>query len=163
MLWRCCRIVTTGPLWCWERYGTVWLTGMSPKLLQACAGKRVLLVEDEEDMSVLLTYQMERLGFETVSAGDGKAGLRKALEGEFDLIILDLMLPILSGLEVCRQLNVRQGELRSPVIAITAVSPPIILRLQQKLGITQVIFKPFRCEALVAAALKAVGRSSELI
>jgi CheY-like chemotaxis protein len=68
---------------------------------------RVLVIEDDREIADVVAMNTRDLGFETFHAFDGQEGLSKALKGEFDLVILDLMLPRLDGLSVCRELNGR--------------------------------------------------------
>src|SRR3546814_11428569 len=80
----------------------------------------VLVVEDESALVTLLRYNLEREGFRVAAAGDGEEALLVAREQKPDLVLLDWMLPLLSGIEVCRQLR-RMGETRSvPIIMLTA-------------------------------------------
>lgn len=78
---------------------------------------RILVVEDEESYREPLTYQLTREGYDVVAVADGAAGLAAYDEGGADLVLLDLMLPGLSGTEVCRELRQR-GDV--PVIMLTA-------------------------------------------
>ena len=65
--------------------------------------KRILIVEDEYDISEILRYNVERQGYEAEVANDGEKGLALALSGTFDLILLDVMLPKVDGFEICRR------------------------------------------------------------
>lgn len=107
-------------------------------------------------MTTLVSYHLRRLGFETTTARDGETALKLALAGKYDVILLDLMLPMVSGLEICRRLRVAE-RVSAPIIVVTAVSPPIVYRLREKLGIAEVIFKPFKSETLVRSVMTAVG------
>ena len=78
----------------------------------------VLLVDDEESVQKLLTYPLEREGYEVVQARDGEEALERYREGPVDLVILDLMLPKLDGLAVCRRL--REERSAVPIIMLTA-------------------------------------------
>lgn len=79
--------------------------------------KKILIVEDEKDISEIIAYNISRQGYDVDTAYDGETGLEKALSGEFDLILLDLMLPKLDGFEICRRVRER---LETPIIILTA-------------------------------------------
>src|ERR1043166_3433507 len=76
---------------------------------------RVLVIEDERDMAEVLAYNLQREGYETVVARDGQEGLRKAQTLLPDLVLLDLMLPGLDGLSVCRELRAGERTRRIPI------------------------------------------------
>ncbi|HMC59046.1 MAG TPA: response regulator, partial [Candidatus Solibacter sp.] len=77
------------------------------------SAKSVLLIEDDSELCLLMTDYFAQHGFRVESAHDGRSGLARSLEGNFDLIILDVMLPVLDGFEVLRQLRKRMA---TPVI-----------------------------------------------
>src|SRR6478609_8268955 len=81
---------------------------------------RVLIIEDERALTDVLTYNLQREGFETSVAHDGKEGLRKAQTLLPDLILLDLMLPVMNGLEVCQQLRGGESTRKIPIVMLTA-------------------------------------------
>ncbi|MEG0259744.1 MAG: response regulator, partial [Lysinibacillus sp.] len=80
--------------------------------------KKILVVEDEYSIATLLKYNLEQAGYEVETAQDGQDGLDKALAIKPDLILLDLMLPKLEGMEVCKQ--IRQHRMNTPIIMLTA-------------------------------------------
>ena len=80
----------------------------------------ILIVEDEQDIRELLAYNLEKEGYATVQAADGKEGLDLARSRKPDLILLDLMLPKMDGLAVCRELERDSGTVRIPIIMLTA-------------------------------------------
>ena len=80
----------------------------------------ILIVEDEQDIRELLAYNLEKEGYATVQAADGKEGLELARSRKPDLILLDLMLPKMDGLAVCRELERDAGTVRIPIIMLTA-------------------------------------------
>ena len=86
--------------------------------------KRILIVEDEESIADLEKDYLELSGFEVEVANDGEIGLKKGLEGEFDLIILDLMLPGVDGFEICRKVR---DEKNTPIIMVSAKKDDIDL------------------------------------
>ena len=78
---------------------------------------RILLVDDEQSVQTLLSYPLRKDGYEVISARDGQEAMQRFAEGRFDLVILDLMLPRLDGIEVCRRMRSRS---QVPIIMLTA-------------------------------------------
>ncbi len=118
---------------------------------------RVLLVEDEEGLIVTLTDRLESEGFTVSSAADGETGLALALSEQFDLIILDVMLPKKNGLDVCRDL--RQNNVETPILMLTAKGETIDKVLGLKLGADDYLTKPFEVIELLAR-IEALSRRS---
>jgi DNA-binding response OmpR family regulator len=123
---------------------------------------RVLIVEDDQAMTVALRDGFEYEGYSVLHAGDGPCALRLASEKEFDLIILDVMLPKLSGLDVCKQLRGSGNGI--PIIMLTARGQEIDKVLGLKIGADDYVTKPFsfmelmaRVEALLRRSLKHIG------
>ena len=87
--------------------------------LDTCA-KKILIVEDESDLVKLLKYNLEKEGFKVNYATDGSVALAEARRDPPDLVILDLMLPGLDGLEVCRQLRRNERFARTPILILSA-------------------------------------------
>jgi two-component system response regulator RegX3 len=108
---------------------------------------KVLLVEDEESYREPLTYQLTRDGFEVVAVSDGRDALVAFDKGGIDLVLLDLMLPGLSGTEVCRELR-RRGPV--PVIMLTAKDTEIDKVVGLELGADDYVTKPYSYRELVA-------------
>jgi DNA-binding response OmpR family regulator len=100
----------------------------------------ILVVDDEESIQKLLTYPLEREGFEVVQARDGEEALDRFEEGTFDLVVLDLALPRLDGLEVCRRLRASSTV---PIIMLTARDDEVDKVLGLELGADDYITKPF--------------------
>jgi DNA-binding response OmpR family regulator len=100
----------------------------------------ILLVDDEESVQKLLTYPLERDGFRVVAARDGEEALRLFGEEEVDLVVLDIMLPKLDGLEVCKRLR---AESSVPIIMLTARDDEFDTVLGLELGADDYITKPF--------------------
>jgi len=101
---------------------------------------RILLVDDEQPVQKLLTYPLEKEGYEVVPALDGQEALSSFEQGEFDLVVLDIMLPKMDGLEVCRRLRARSSV---PIIMLTAKAEEIDKVLGLELGADDYITKPF--------------------
>jgi DNA-binding response OmpR family regulator len=104
------------------------------------ASPSILVVDDEESIQKLLTYPLEREGFEVVQARDGEEALDRFREGSFDLVVLDLALPRLDGLEVCRRLRASSTV---PIIMLTARDDEVDKVLGLELGADDYITKPF--------------------
>ena len=116
--------------------------------------KKILLIEDEEKIAKLVAEYLTNEGFCVVTVGDGEAGLVSFFQEKPDLVLLDVMLPKLSGLEVCRQLRQKTN---TPIIMLTARSEEIDKLLGLGLGADDYITKPFSLRELVAR-VKAVLR-----
>lgn len=122
---------------------------------------RILLVEDEKMLSRYVELELEHEGYEVDVALDGREGLDKALEDRHDLMLLDLMLPRLSGIEICRR--VRQHSLK-PIIMLTAKDDVSDKVTGLDMGADDYITKPFAIEELLArirVALKHGARAGE--
>jgi DNA-binding response OmpR family regulator len=101
---------------------------------------RILLVDDEQPVQKLLSYPLEKDGYEVVPALDGQAALNEFDRQSFDLVVLDIMLPKVDGLEVCRQLRAKSSV---PIIMLTAKAEEIDKVLGLELGADDYITKPF--------------------
>lgn len=119
----------------------------------------VLVVDDEQAIVTLLQFNLEKAGFSVITANDGKTGLDLALTENPDLIILDLMLPQLDGMEVCKIL--RQEKVHIPILMLTARDEEIDKLLGLELGADDYLTKPFSPRELVAR-VKVIFRRIEL-
>jgi two-component system, OmpR family, alkaline phosphatase synthesis response regulator PhoP len=117
--------------------------------------QKLLVVEDEISISTLLQFNLEQAGFQVVTAMDGKDGLEKAESEIPDLIILDLMLPEMDGLEVCKEL--RSRKLNIPILMLTAKDDEFDKVLGLELGADDYMTKPFSPREVVAR-VKAILR-----
>ena len=122
--------------------------------------KRILIVEDEESIADLEKDYLELSGFEVEVANDGEIGLKKGLEGEFDLIILDLMLPGVDGFEICRQIRSQKN---TPIIMVSAKKDDIDKIRGLGLGVDDYVTKPFSPSELVARVKAHISRYERLI
>ena len=120
--------------------------------------RRVLVIEDDPDVGRLVTLQLAELDCECRLIDDGVAGLAEAQAGRYDLVILDLMLPRLDGLQICRRL--RAAELQTPILMLTAKSSELDRVLGLELGADDYLTKPFSMLEL-AARVKGVFRRGE--
>jgi two-component system alkaline phosphatase synthesis response regulator PhoP len=125
----------------------------------AAPARRILLVEDEPSLVLTLTDRLVSEGYRVDTAGDGEEALAKAMEGVFDLIVLDVMLPRKNGFDVCRDL--RQKGLDTPILMLTARAQVVDRVVGLKLGADDYLTKPFEMIELLARveALLRRGRS----
>jgi DNA-binding response OmpR family regulator len=119
---------------------------------------RILLVDDEESIQTLLTYPLRKEGYEVIPASTGKEALERFREGQFDLVVLDVMLPQVDGFDVCRQLRARSSV---PIIMLTAKAEELDKVLGLELGADDYITKPFSMREF-RSRVKAVLRRAEL-
>jgi two-component system response regulator RegX3 len=119
---------------------------------------RVLVVEDEESFSDALSYMLRREGYETVVAADGVSALAEFDRAGADIVLLDLMLPGLSGTEVCRSLRAKSSV---PIIMLTAKDTEIDKVVGLELGADDYVTKPYSARELVARMRAVLRRGSE--
>ncbi|MEJ2110116.1 MAG: response regulator [Acidobacteriota bacterium] len=120
---------------------------------------RILIIDDEEDLIELARYNLEQEGFQVQGALDGESGLAIAIKEQPDLVLVDLMLPGMDGLEVCRSLRANSSTASIPVIMLTAKSAESDRIVGLELGADDYVTKPFSPREL-AARVKAVLRRS---
>ena len=119
---------------------------------------RILLVDDEQSIQTLLSYPLRKEGYHVVQATDGPQALERFDEEAFDLVVLDLMLPKIDGLEVCRRLRTRSSV---PIIMLTAKSEEIDKVVGLELGADDYITKPFSLREF-SSRIKAALRRAEM-
>jgi DNA-binding response OmpR family regulator len=119
---------------------------------------RILLVDDEQSIQTLLSYPLRKEGYHVVQATDGRQALERFEEEPFDLVVLDLMLPKIDGLEVCRRLRIRSSV---PIIMLTAKSEEIDKVVGLELGADDYITKPFSLREF-SSRIKAALRRAEM-
>ena len=120
---------------------------------------RILLVDDEHAIQTLLTYPLRKDGYDVVSARDGREALDRFAEQRFDLVVLDVMLPKLDGIEVCRRLRSRS---QVPIIMLTARDDEIDKVLGLEMGADDYITKPFSVREF-RSRVRAALRRAEMI
>ncbi|MGH7549941.1 MAG: response regulator transcription factor [Gemmatimonadota bacterium] len=120
----------------------------------------ILVVEDEPDLRSLLDRQLDRAGYRVLLADDGLEGLETAWRESVDLVLLDLMLPHLDGLEVCRRLKRDPRTSRLPIIMLTAKGEPVDRIVGLELGADDYITKPFNLRELLLRIAAVLRRSS---
>ena len=121
---------------------------------------RILIVEDEETIADLERDYLELSGFEVEVANDGETGLEKALTDQFDLVILDLMLPGVDGFEICREVRQKKN---TPIIMVSAKKDDIDKIRGLGLGADDYMTKPFSPSELVARVKAHLARYERLI
>jgi len=121
--------------------------------------KRILVIEDERDIADLIRLHLEDLNYAVGLARDGNEGMRKSSAGSWDLIILDLRLPGIDGLEICRQLR-RKSE-HVPILMLTSKSSELDRVVGLEVGADDYVTKPFSILELMAR-VKAILRRAEL-
>lgn len=124
------------------------------------AGEKILIVDDEVHIVELIKYNLESNGYRAYTAYDGREALKAVEENGADLIILDLMLPVIDGLEVCKTLKRRQNTAGIPIIMLTAKSEEFDKILGLELGADDYITKPFSVRELLARVKVVLRRSS---
>ena len=122
--------------------------------------KRILIVEDEESIAELERDYLELSGFEVEMENEGENGLRRALEEEYDLYILDLMLPGTDGFEICRRIREKKN---TPIIMVSAKKEDIDKIRGLGLGADDYITKPFSPSEMVARVKAHLARYDRLI
>ena len=123
--------------------------------------KKVLIVDDEKDIAELIAYNLKKEGFVADSAPDGETALAKIKKGNYDLVILDLMLPGLQGIELCRILRNEPATSSLPVIMLTAKGEEVDKVVGLEMGADDYITKPFSPRELVARVNAVLRRTQE--
>ena len=127
------------------------------------AKETILVVEDEEDIRELLKYNLEKEGYQVFAAATGEEGLRAVRDRRPDLILLDLMLPGLDGLEVCRRIRGEAQTQPLPIIMLTAKGEEADIVTGLELGADDYIVKPFSPRVLLARLRAALRRRRQLL
>ena len=120
--------------------------------------KKILIVDDEQTIVDILTFNLTRAGYEILTAGDGETGLALIQEQNPDLVLLDIMLPGLDGLSVCKRLRANGSNV--PIIMLTAREEESDIVLGLELGADDYITKPFSIKELMARVLANIRRTS---
>jgi len=123
--------------------------------------KSVLVVEDEEDILALLHFNLVKAGYQVECAADGEEGLKKIREQQPDLLLLDLMLPGIGGLDICRQLRSAEATAKLPIIMLTARGEEADVVQGLELGADDYMTKPFSIKILLARIQTVLRRHSE--
>ncbi len=121
------------------------------------SNEKILVIEDEDDIRDLLRVNLTREGYQVFAASSGEEGLKQARILEPDLLLLDLMLPGMSGLEVCRQYKVSENA--APVVMVTARGDEHDIVLGLEMGADDYVVKPFSVPVLMARVRKVLSRN----
>ena len=121
--------------------------------------RNVLIIEDDPEIINLISIHLKDIDSEVSSAEDGPKGLQMALENDYDLILLDLMLPQMDGIEVCQKLRAKKS---TPIIMLTAKAEEIDKVLGLEIGADDYITKPFSVRELLSR-IKAIFRRTKMI
>lgn len=123
--------------------------------------KKVLIVEDDPDIADLLQLHISDLNLDLDRAEDGENGLQKALENDYELVILDIMLPKLNGMDVCKK--IRESKKSLPILMLTAKSEEFDKVLGLELGADDYLTKPFSIRELIARIKAIIRRVNAVI
>lgn len=123
--------------------------------------KHILVVDDEADIVELVSYNLKKEGFSVNSALDGETAIGKIRKGKYDLVVLDLMLPGIQGIELCRSLRNDPKTEALPIIMLTAKGEEVDKILGLEMGADDYIAKPFSPRELVARVKAVLRRSME--
>jgi two-component system, OmpR family, alkaline phosphatase synthesis response regulator PhoP len=129
------------------------------KILGDIMKNKILVVDDEQSIVTLLQYNLEQAGYEVITAMDGEEGKQKAETQSPDFIVLDLMLPKIDGMEVCKQL--RQKSIMTPILMLTAKDDELDKIIGLELGADDYMVKPFSPRE-VLARVKAILRRTQV-
>lgn len=122
------------------------------------SSKKILLIEDEKNLARFLELELKHEGYEVTSEDNGRVGLERALDSNYDAILLDLMLPDLNGVEVCRRIRLKK---QTPIIMVTAKDSIFDRVAGLDDGADDYLVKPFAIEELLAR-LRALLRRTEI-
>jgi DNA-binding response OmpR family regulator len=128
--------------------------------METSSRRKILIIEDETDVADLLTLNFRKAGFRVSTAADGASGLQKARDDRPDFIILDLMLPKMSGLEVCRILKNDTATSQIPILMLTAKAEEVDRIVGLEFGADDYVTKPFSPREIVLR-IRAILRRGE--
>jgi len=120
--------------------------------------QRILVIEDEMHIQELLKYNLEKNNYAVTLSDNGIEGLSQAMKSNFDLVLLDLMLPGIDGLEICRRMKGDKRTRKTPIIMLTAKSEEFDKVLGLELGADDYVTKPFSVKELIARIRVALRR-----
>jgi len=121
--------------------------------------KKILVIEDEQSISDIIKFNLKKEGYEVETAYDGKDGLEKALSWEPSLILLDIMLPLMDGFEVCKKVREKSSV---PILMLTAKEEEVDKVLGLELGADDYITKPFGMRELIARIRANIRRTEQM-
>jgi len=123
--------------------------------------KKILIVEDEKDIHELIVYNLKQEGYQILSSYSGENGLEKAISERPDLVLLDIMLPVMNGLDVCRELKSNDKTSHIPIVMLTAKNEDVDIITGLEIGADDYITKPFSPRVLIAR-IRNILRRGEL-
>jgi DNA-binding response OmpR family regulator len=118
----------------------------------------ILVIDDDENLRDTIAMMLEQEGFRVVVEGDGKAGFEKAVMLKPDLVLVDLRLPGMTGVEICKRL--RAGQVRTPIVVLSAVGDEVDKVLLLEIGADDYVVKPFGTRELLARIRAVLRRAS---
>jgi len=124
--------------------------------------KKILIADDEKDIVELIAYNLERDGFAVCKALDGRKAWEAVNAEKPDLVILDLMMPVLPGMEVCRRIRGQAATASMPIIMLTAKTDPVDKVIGLEVGADDYVTKPFHVQELIARVRAVLRRSERL-
>ncbi|MEN8262713.1 MAG: response regulator [Nitrospirota bacterium] len=122
---------------------------------------KILVVDDEKDILELVSYNLRQEGFEVGTSGNGEDALKLIKQNRYELIILDLMLPGIQGIDICKKLKVSENTASIPVIMLTAKGEELDKVLGLEMGADDYITKPFSPRELIARIKAVLRRTKE--
>jgi DNA-binding response OmpR family regulator len=122
---------------------------------------KIMVVDEDADLVRLIQFRLETDGFEVVSCGDGAAAMKLAEEEHPDLILLDIMMPVMDGMEALRQIKGHRTTGRIPIIMLTAKTDSSSVDAARAMGVAEYIMKPFDPEKLVSKVRKVLKMPME--
>jgi DNA-binding response OmpR family regulator len=129
-------------------------------MIAPVAPHRVLIVDDDPDIRALVTYRLTASGYDVIAAGDGEAGLAAAREHAPDLVLVDWMMPRLTGVELCSRLRADPATAGIPVVLLTARTDDVAMRSGWEAGVDEYITKPFSPRELAARVDEILSRGA---
>lgn len=124
--------------------------------------QKILVIEDDLHIQELLRYNLEKNGYEVTIVENGAEGFKEAREGNSNVIILDIMLPDMDGLEICKRLRMDKKTEKTPIIMITAKGEELDKILGLELGADDYLTKPFSVKELIARIRAVLRRTSDV-
>jgi len=121
---------------------------------------KILIIEDERDLAELIAFNLQKEGFQTVMANDGKTGLEMVKNENPDIVILDLMLPEISGIEICKEIRKKESISAIPILMVTAKGEEIDKVIGFEVGADDYLVKPFSTRELLLRVKAILRRSS---
>jgi two-component system, OmpR family, phosphate regulon response regulator PhoB len=122
--------------------------------------QRLLVIEDDADIRELVTFKLGQVGYDVQAVGDPRAGLQAVTRVRPDLVVLDVMMPAMSGFDVCRRLRADAATAQLPIIMLTAKVQEADVELGFAAGATDYVTKPFSPRELVSRVQAALLRST---